>query len=328
MKKSVLRLVVTLAGALLGSAQLSARIVNVSTRGLIGWGEQSLVTGFVVAGETPKTVLVRGVGPGLADFGATNAAAAVKVALHDASGTIVAQNDGYQNNADLPALEQLSLETGAFALHQAGDSALVATVGPGSYTVVLSAGGNGAALGLALAEVYDTDASDSGSAIVNLSGRGMVGAAGDSLITGFVIDGNSSHSVLLRGVGRDLAQYGVAKPAAAVGFNIYGANGLALASTQPFAPRIEASASIWDAAAAFPMTDLGGSTTVVELAPGAYTMAVEPSGQNSDRDIGLLEVYDGGAILAPPMETPAPVATTPPAEIPAEVPAPVAPATL
>lgn len=116
MKTFVLRFVLSLAGALLTSAQLSARIVNLSTRGTLAAAERRLVSGFVIAGPASKQLLVRGVGPGLRDFGVPDAAAAVKVELFDATASRVGGNDGYQTAADVAALESIAQQVGAFAL--------------------------------------------------------------------------------------------------------------------------------------------------------------------------------------------------------------------
>src|SRR6185503_8228620 len=51
------------------------RLVNVSTRGEAGTGENILIGGFVVTGNAPKKLLVRGIGPGLTAFGVASALA-------------------------------------------------------------------------------------------------------------------------------------------------------------------------------------------------------------------------------------------------------------
>jgi hypothetical protein len=303
MKTSVLRLVVTLAGALVASAQLSARILNLSTRGSLAGGERQLVTGFVVAGAAAKQVLIRGIGPGLRDFGVSNAAGPVKVEVYDSSGAFVTGNDGHQTAPDPAALAQTATRVGAFALRDPGDSAFVAPFAPGGYTVVVSAAGDTASVGTALIEVYDADPAEAASTLINLSGRGMVGSADDALITGFVIGGEASHRLLVRGVGRELARWGIKNFAASVGLSIYSARGEIIATGASAAP----SAAGDDTASipgAFPMDGQGGAVVVVTLPPGAYTIAPAASAANASTDIALLEVYDGGPVN-PAIEFPA-----------------------
>ncbi len=48
---------------------------NLSTRGQVGTGSNILIAGFVVGGSTPKQVLVRAIGPGLAALGVSGCSA-------------------------------------------------------------------------------------------------------------------------------------------------------------------------------------------------------------------------------------------------------------
>ena len=133
-----------------------AKILNFSGRAQVAAGASVLITGFVVGEGATKRVLVRAVGPGLASFGVTGALAQPAVALY-AGSRLVQSNTRWSSSTDAAAIRAAGLQAGAFALTDgSADSALVATVGPGSYTVQLS-GANGAA-GTALVEVYDLDA--------------------------------------------------------------------------------------------------------------------------------------------------------------------------
>jgi len=46
-----------------------ARLINVSTLGFVGTGDNVLAPGFVIRGTTSKQLLIRAIGPGLASFG-------------------------------------------------------------------------------------------------------------------------------------------------------------------------------------------------------------------------------------------------------------------
>jgi hypothetical protein len=41
---------------------------NISTRGLVQTGDQVMIGGFVIGGTAPKQVLIRAIGPSLANF--------------------------------------------------------------------------------------------------------------------------------------------------------------------------------------------------------------------------------------------------------------------
>src|SRR5690606_12000490 len=62
------------------------RLVNISTRGHVGVGEQVLIGGFIVAGNSPKRVLVRAVGPGLTALGVEGALVDPNLRIVDRTG--------------------------------------------------------------------------------------------------------------------------------------------------------------------------------------------------------------------------------------------------
>ncbi|GAB5558790.1 MAG: hypothetical protein SynsKO_04370 [Synoicihabitans sp.] len=128
----------------------TGRLVNVSARTLAGTGDNVLVVGFVVDGNVPKQLLLRGVGPTLSTYGVSGALENPVLTLFDSSQEIVAENDDW--NADL--VSSVASAVGAFALDaDSADAALVYTVVPGAYTAQVS--GAGGASGTALVEVYE-----------------------------------------------------------------------------------------------------------------------------------------------------------------------------
>lgn len=132
----------------------SGRLVNVSTRGFVGTGDQALVPGFFVGGNAPKQVLIRAVGPGLAPFGVTGVLADPQFTLVPLGRDFaVAANDNWGGAA---ALQSAFTQAGAFPLPAgSADAAVVLRLPPGGYTVVVSGVGN--TIGTALVEVYDLD---------------------------------------------------------------------------------------------------------------------------------------------------------------------------
>jgi cyclophilin family peptidyl-prolyl cis-trans isomerase len=126
------------------------RLVNVSVLKLIA-AEAPLTAGFVIGGTTARTVLVRGIGPGLAAFGVTETMSDPQLTLFGADAAKLAENDNWGGAA---ALATVSEAVGAFAIASgtSNDAMLLLTLPPGSYTVRLD--GKGAA-GTALVEVYE-----------------------------------------------------------------------------------------------------------------------------------------------------------------------------
>lgn len=135
----------------LGAFKLDTpRLINVSARARVGTGDDFLIAGFVVSGSTSKTVLIRAVGPSLAQFGLGGVLGDPRVALLSGT-TLVASNDNWGAGT---ALTNAFNQVGAFPLADTSrDSALLVAVQPGAYTVQLS-GVNGAT-GIALVEIYE-----------------------------------------------------------------------------------------------------------------------------------------------------------------------------
>lgn len=132
----------------------ASRLVNVSARINVSAGEGTLIAGMSITGNAPKTVLIRGIGPGLTPFGVTGALADPQIAVF--SGTnVIATNDNWETGAAAGQIASTSAQVGAFALVPGSrDAALVVTLQPGSYTVQITGVGN--TTGVALVEIYDT----------------------------------------------------------------------------------------------------------------------------------------------------------------------------
>jgi hypothetical protein len=140
------------------------RLVNISARAFVGTGSNVLIGGFMIAGSTPQTVIVRADGPALAGFGVYNALPNPVITLGDAAG-VIATNTGWTNAASSqrsvatgivvqPLTPALSEKVGAFAFAQgSGDSAIIATLPPGDYTVRVDGVNN--SFGLVLLEIYE-----------------------------------------------------------------------------------------------------------------------------------------------------------------------------
>lgn len=129
----------------------AGRVKNISVRIVVPDGGL-LTAGFVL--DTPKTVLIRGIGRSLEQFGvaAGTTMANPAVTVFNSAGVTVAQNDDFATSA---ALIAATARVGAFGLASAQDAAVLVTLPAGAYTVQLrSVGGRG---GDSLAEVYDVD---------------------------------------------------------------------------------------------------------------------------------------------------------------------------
>ncbi len=126
------------------------RLINVSARSTVGTGGDLLIAGFVIAGPAARTVLIRAVGPSLANFGVAGALSDPQLSLFSGSGRLLG-NDDWGGNA---ALAGGFTGVGAFSLPAASrDAAVIVTLPPGSYTAQVSGANN--TTGVALVEVYE-----------------------------------------------------------------------------------------------------------------------------------------------------------------------------
>ncbi len=271
-----------------GSASL-ARLSNLSTRARVA-ADNPLLTGFAISGTGERTVLVRAVGPGLTGFGVTGALEAPLLRLYDATGNVLVENTGW---AAAPALTQAAAISGAFPLATgSADSAVLVTLAPGNYSlhVLDSRSANG---GVALAEIYDV-AGGSASRLANVSSRSSLTAADGFLISGFVIAGTTNGSLLVRGVGPALTQFGVTSALADPIVGLYDNTGRMLANNDNWSATSSTATTLISSASrvgAFAL--VAGSkdaALTLTLAPGAYTAQV--SGATATTGGALLEIYE------------------------------------
>ncbi|HEX9782956.1 MAG TPA: MBG domain-containing protein, partial [Opitutaceae bacterium] len=202
-------------GASLSVSGLSAayapvnRIVNLSTRGYVGTGEDAMIAGFVISGTGTRPVLVRAIGPSLREIVAGAISDPVLVVKRLDDGGEVAANDNWGTNPNLPAILDAIDHTGAFPVLQSSlDAMLLLELSVGSYTA--STSGN-YATGIAIAEVYSVDESTLSTArLSNISTRAVASSGDGIMIPGFVTSGNAPRRLLIRAVGPALGQFGVA----------------------------------------------------------------------------------------------------------------------
>jgi outer membrane protein assembly factor BamB/subtilisin family serine protease len=266
------------------------KIVNLSARANVGTGGDILIAGFVIRGSGTKQVVLRGVGPtlGLAPFNVPGVLAAPELTLiSSATSQTVASDVAWGGAAALAAAFS---QVGAFPLPQASaDSAVEVTLPTGSYTSQIA--GVNATSGVALAEIYDADVGSAPSALVNISARADVGAGGDILIAGFVIEGSQPVTLLLRGVGPTLgnAPFSVPGALAQPQIDLFNSANVDIQSNAGWSDS-QALSAAFSAAGAFTLAPGSADAAMLAtLAPGSYTLQL--SGRNGSTGIGLVEVY-------------------------------------
>ena len=132
------------------SPAVPAKLANISTRALVGTGDNIVIAGFTLGGHNGEDrIVVRGLGPSLAALGMTNTLADPMLELRDGNGALLASNNNWQDNA----VQMAELMGAGLAPGNPLESAIAATLPPGAYTALLAGLNNSAGIGLV--EVYD-----------------------------------------------------------------------------------------------------------------------------------------------------------------------------
>ena len=281
-------------GTLLGSIQLFATngqgtstmpltflrptsgVVNISTRLPIGTGENVLIGGFIIQGNAPKIVILRGIGP---STGIPEALQDPTLELHDSSNNVVFNDDWRQTQQDIIIATTIPPQSDR-------ESAIVLGLDPGFYTAIVA--GKDATTGIGLVEAYDL-----GTASLDLSGvarlaeistRGFVDIGNDVIIGGF-INRDQTTNVIVRAIGPSLA--GVANALADPTLELRDGNGSVLIANDNWQDDSGQAGQLM--AAGLAPTNPLESGIAATLPAGPYTAVIR--GNSDTTGVGLVEVY-------------------------------------
>jgi predicted outer membrane repeat protein len=123
-----------------------ARLANISTRGLVQFGDNVMIGGFIVLGTLDQEVLIRAIGPSLPVPGSL---ADPLLELHNADGSTLATNDNWRDT------QEAEIEATGIPPTNDAESAIITTLAPGNYTAIVR--GSGYTTGVALVEAYGLD---------------------------------------------------------------------------------------------------------------------------------------------------------------------------
>jgi hypothetical protein len=264
-----------------------------------------LIAGFIITSNTTgdaslfaptagKRILLRAIGPSLVNPPANipNALPDPFLELHAGDGSLITSNDNWVDSLDKAEIEA----TGAAPTNDL-ESAIIATLDPGSYTSVVS-GANGVT-GIGTVEMYDLD-TNSGTQLANISTRGLVQTGDNVLIAGFILGpvGTEDTSILIRAIGPSLPPSQVTNPLADPVLELHDANGTTVETNDnwKFTSNGSSQQAAIEATGIPPTNDLE-SAILESLTPGAYTAIV--SGKNGGTGVAVIEVYR----LSPPPVT-------------------------
>ena len=126
---------------------VDSKLANISTRGFVQTGDNVLIGGLIILGNADTSVLIRAIGPSLADAGVDGVLADPVLELHGANGDLITSNDDWKDT------DQAAIEATGLAPTDDNEAAILATLSPGNYTAIVR--GQGDTTGVALVEVYD-----------------------------------------------------------------------------------------------------------------------------------------------------------------------------
>jgi uncharacterized Zn-binding protein involved in type VI secretion len=124
----------------------ASKLGNISTRALVQTGDNVMIGGLIITGPGQKNVIVRAIGPSLAQHGITNPLADPTLELHNGNGAPIAFNDNWKDT------QQAQIQATGLAPTNDKESAIVRTLAPGNYTAIVRGKNN--TIGVALVEVY------------------------------------------------------------------------------------------------------------------------------------------------------------------------------
>jgi hypothetical protein len=125
---------------------VDSKLANISTRGFVQTGDNVMIGGLIILGEADTAVLVRAIGPTLANAGVDGALEDPILELHDANGSLIVSNDDWKTT------QQTDIEATGLAPTDDRESAILMTLAPDSYTAIVRGVNN--TTGNGLVEVY------------------------------------------------------------------------------------------------------------------------------------------------------------------------------
>jgi len=255
----------------------TARLQNISSRLLIQTGSNVGIAGFVVGGTDAKKLLIRGLGPTLAQFNVTGVMQNPTLELYDASGSLITTNDNWRDT------QQAEITATQLAPPADAEAAILATLQPGAYTAIQTGAGGGTGVGLI--EVYDVDPL-AASRLINISTRGLVRTGNSLLIGGCSLAGGSgSNDVVIRALGPSLVPLGVNNALPDPVVTLYDSNANVITTNDNWK---DSQRSAIENIGLQPPNDLDAAI-LITLAAGNYTAIV--TDKNGSNGVGLVEVY-------------------------------------
>lgn len=263
-----------------GPGGAGAQALNLSTRAFVGSGDQREILGVIIEGGASKQVLFRGLGPTLQQSGISGFLADPTLTLFDGSGNQLAFNDNWRDS------QQAAIQATGKAPQFDSESAILATLPPGGYTVIL--GGKNNTTGVGLVEVFDLDTGAPASRFDDVSTRGLVLTGNQVMIAGVILGrSNGPANVYFRGLGPSLTGKGVPGALQDPTIELHDGFGNLIRSNDNWQDDPNQAGLV--AAAGLAPSDPRESAIAAVLNPGNYTLI--EAGKNTTTGVGQVEIF-------------------------------------
>ena len=254
-----------------------SRLANISTRARVVGGDNVSIAGFIITGNAPKKVIIRGVGPSLASF--------VPNPLPNPTLQLNRDNTVLTNNDDWKDSQQTEIQNSGLAPTHNLESAIIRTLDPGNYSAVLRDKNN--APGIGVVQVYDLE-TGADVKLVNISTRAFIEPGDNVLFAGVIGGGNGSQpKVLITGRGPSLVPFGVSNAIPDPFLELHDKNGALITSNNDWQNDPQAAAI---AATGVAPPNPKESALLATLLPAEnYTAIIKDA--NNASGVALVEVY-------------------------------------
>lgn len=266
-----------------------SRLVNISSRLRVLTGDQVGIGGFIITGADPKRLIIRTLGPSVNVAGNPVSGRLQNpiITLHDQTQAVIGRNDDWritQPGGVVPGDQQGEIQGTGLPPPDDRESAIIATLAPGAYTVIVR--GVDDTTGVALIEVYDLGLT-ADSRLANVSTRGFVETGDNVMIGGFIIGGLNGGvaNVIARGRGPSLAAFGIANVLADPTLALHDANGSLLVTNDNWRSTQESQII----ATGLAPSDNAEAAILATLGPGPYTVILRGVGNTTG--VALLEIF-------------------------------------
>lgn len=261
--------------------RVAAQILNLSTRLRVQPGDNALIGGIIILGSEPKKVIMRGIGPSLMANGQPfpGRLEDPMLELFNSSGVSIASNDDWKS-------DQANVEASGIPPTNDKEAAIVRTLDPGRYTVVMRGKNNGSGVGVV--EMYDIGL-EANARLANLSSRGFISTGDNILIGGFFAGPQTAAvtRVVFRALGPSLSAFNVPQALQDPTLELRDRNGALLAANDDW--QTDQKAAI-EATGLQPTDSRESAIVLTNFEPGPYTAIVR--GKGGSVGVGLVEIFD------------------------------------